>query len=74
MLEGMSRKNMGFSTPKQEVLESSPPPHIKNSPKYADHPPNAGHGFAALSRPLRGMWRPRDTIYAQTMARHQSRV
>ena len=40
---------MGFSTPKQEVLESPPPPPIsKNSPKYADHPPNAGHGFAAL--------------------------
>ena len=40
---------MGFSTPKQEILKSSPPPPIsKNSPKYADHPPNAGHGFAAL--------------------------
>ena len=29
---------MGFCTPKQEVLESSPP-ISKNSPKYADHPP-----------------------------------
>ena len=43
---------MGFSTPKQEVLESPPPPPIsKNSPKYADHPSNDGHGFAALSFP-----------------------
>ena len=25
------------------------PPNIKKSPKYADHPPNAGHGFAALA-------------------------
>ena len=24
------------------------PPNIKKSPKYGDHPPNAGHGFAAL--------------------------
>ena len=24
------------------------PPISKNSPKYADHPPNAGHRFAAL--------------------------
>ena len=39
---------MVFSTPKQEVLESPPPPISKNSPKYADHPPNSGHGFAAL--------------------------
>ena len=46
----MNRKTWGFSTPKQEVLESSPPPNMKNSPKkYADHPPNAGHGFAALA-------------------------
>ena len=45
---------MGFSTPKQEVFESSPlPPISKNSPKYADHPPNAGDGFVALT-PTRG--------------------
>ena len=24
------------------------PPISKRSPKYADHPPNAGHGLAAL--------------------------
>ena len=43
----MSRLNMGFSTPKQEVLESTPQ-YQKIHHKYADHPPNAGHGFAAL--------------------------
>ena len=31
------------------------PPISKNSPKYADHPPNAGHGFAALSLVLSGL-------------------
>ena len=31
----------------QEILKSSPP-ISKKSPKYADHPRNAGHGFAAL--------------------------
>ena len=41
---------MGFSTPKQEVLELSSPQISKNSPKYADHPPNAGHRFAALGK------------------------
>ena len=35
-------------SPKQEMLKSSPP-ISKKSPKYADHPPNAGHGFAALA-------------------------
>ena len=47
-LEEMSRtRKTGFSTPKQEILKSFPL-ISKNSPKYADHPPNAGHGFAAL--------------------------
>ena len=31
------------------------PPISKNSPKYADHPPNAGHGFAALPLVLSGL-------------------
>ena len=40
----------------QEILKSPPPPPIsKRSPKYADHPPNAGHGFAALVNTTVGM-------------------
>ena len=35
------------NSPKQEMFKSSPPISNK-SPKYADHPPNAGHGFATL--------------------------
>ena len=49
---GMSRKTWVWvyqkNSPKQEILKSSPPPISKRSPKYADQPPNAGHGFAAM--------------------------
>ena len=38
---------MGFSTPKQEVLESSPQ-YQKIHQNILIIPPNAGHGFAAL--------------------------
>ena len=54
-LEEMSRKHefghakLHKNPPKQEILKSSPPPPpISKSQRYADHPPNAGHGFAAL--------------------------
>ena len=33
--------------PEIRNLKKSSPPISRKSPKYADHPPNAGHGFAA---------------------------
>ena len=46
--EEMSRKTWVFLLPIGSLRIIPPPPISKNSPKYADHPPNAGHGFAAL--------------------------
>ena len=48
-------------------LGSSPPPNIKNSPKYADHPPNAGHRFAAL-----GLLIPRVIYWIYQVVQHVS--
>ena len=51
----------GQRSEKQKFLqEIFPPPPISKSPrKYADHPPNAGHGFAAL-----GIYVSKQAVYS----------
>ena len=40
---------LGIARSKDSKSYNHPPPPIsRRSPKYANHPPNAGHGFAAL--------------------------
>ena len=61
-----SRKTWVFLLPDKKSWNH--PPNIKNSPKYADHPPNAGHGFAALVKAFHWVSKSIKVIRSETGA------